>query len=140
LGSSKILKYKVIVDTNVLLQSVRHNIDLFEKLGEALLAKFEVLLPDLVIKELENLRTKGRLIERKEATLILNLIKDRVRIISTKQSFSKIDDALLSLAIDYGAILLTNDRELRRKARLLRVPVARLNIKEGRIYVEGVFD
>ncbi len=140
MGSSKILKYKVIVDTNVLLQSVRHNIDLFEKLGEALLAKFEVLLPDLVIKELENLRTKGRLIERKEATLILNLIKDRVRIISTKQSFSKIDDALLSLAIDYGAILLTNDRELRRKARLLRVPVARLNIKEGRIYVEGVFD
>jgi len=140
LGSSKILKYRIIVDTNILLQSVRHNIDLFEKLGEALLAKFEILIPDVVIKELEKLRNKGRPIERKEATLILNLVKDKVKIVSARQTFSKIDDALLSLAIDHRAILLTNDRELRRKARLLRVPVARLNIKERRIYVEGVFD
>ncbi len=140
MGSSKILKYRIIVDTNILLQSVRHNIDLFEKLGEALLAKFEILIPDVVIKELEKLRNKGRPIERKEATLILNLVKDKVKIVSARQTFSKIDDALLSLAIDHRAILLTNDRELRRKARLLRVPVARLNIKERRIYVEGVFD
>ncbi len=140
LGSIKVLKYRVVVDTNILLQAVRNNIDLFEKLADALLAKFEIIVPEVVVKELEKLRKKGRPIERREAELVFKTIINKSRIVSVKEQYSRADDAILSVTIDYNAILLTNDRELRRKARLLRIPVARLNIRERRVSVEGVFD
>jgi len=140
LGSAKILKYRVVVDTNILLQAVRNNIDLFEKLADALVAKFEVIVPEVVVRELENLRSKGRHIERREAELVFKTVISKSRIVPVREQYSRVDDAILSVAVDYNAILLTNDKELRRRARLLRIPVARLNIKERRVFVEGVFD
>ncbi len=140
LGSTKILKYRVVVDTNILLQAVRNNIDLFEKLADALVAKFEIIIPEVVVKELENLISKGRPVERKEAELVFKTVINKSKIVPVSEHYSKVDDALLSVAIDYNAILLTNDKELRRRARLLRIPVARLNIKKRRVFVEGVFD
>jgi len=140
LGSAKILKYRVVVDTNILLQSVRNNIDLFEKLADVLVAKFEIIVPEVVVKELENLRSKGRSVERREAELVLKTVINKSKIVPVSKQYSKVDDALLSVAIDYNAILLTNDKELRRRARLLRIPTARLNIKKRKVIVEGVFD
>ncbi len=140
LGSTKVLKYRVVVDTNILLQAVRNNIDLFEKLADALVAKFEIIVPEVVVRELENLRSKGRPIERREAELVFKTVISKSRIVPVREQYSRVDDAILSVALDYNAILLTNDKELRRRARLLRIPVARLNIKGRRVFVEGVFD
>ncbi|RLG72099.1 MAG: ribonuclease VapC, partial [Thermoprotei archaeon] len=45
-------------------------------------------------------------------------------------------DIILSLTSRERGILITNDRELRRKARRLNIPVGFLNIEEKRVIVE----
>lgn len=93
----------VILDTNVLIMQMEYRIDLEDQLTE-ILGSYEILIPDAVLYELEH-------IQDKHSMAAANFAK-RFRIID---SVKRGDDAILSLAINLNAVVVTNDRELRRR-------------------------
>ena len=139
LGYFKILsKIKVIVDSNILLQSVRYGIDVKESVEEALTTLCDIYIPKAVIHELENKAKYGKPSERKAAKRALEAISRMGAVIIEHENFKnmKTDDIVLALALNEKCVLITNDRELRKKAKRIGIPVGFLNIEEKRIIVE----
>jgi rRNA-processing protein FCF1 len=93
----------VIIDTNALVMQVEYRID-FEGELTALLGSFEILIPTTVHHELKNIKAKHSKTALK--------IAQRYR---TVESVKSGDEAIISLALKLNAIVLTNDRELRRR-------------------------
>lgn len=93
----------VILDTNVLIMLHEYRINLEDELT-GLLGTFEILIPEAVLHEL-------RFIENKYAKAAYRLA-ERYR---TIESVKKGDEAILSLANKLNAVVVTNDRELRRR-------------------------
>ena len=93
----------VIIDTNALVMQVEYRID-FEGELTTLLGSFEILIPTTVIHELKNIKAKH--------TKTALKIAQRYRIVESVKSG---DEAIISLALKLHAIVLTNDRELRRR-------------------------
>jgi rRNA-processing protein FCF1 len=93
----------VIIDTNALIMQVEYKID-FESELMSLLGSFEILIPMTVLNELKNIKDK-------HAKPALKLAQ-KYRII---ESIKRGDDAILNLALKLNAIVVTNDRELRKR-------------------------
>ena len=129
---------KVLVDSNILLQSVKYGIDIKEAIEEALTATCEICVPQAVVKELENKAKHGRFLEKRLAERALELINQRKFTIVQHENLKgiRVDDIVLTLASQGRYILITNDRELRRKARKLHIPVGLLNIEEKRVKID----
>lgn len=144
LGYFKVLKTKIfnaIIDTNILLLSIRYGTDIIEAIEDALLAKCEVHVPEIVIKELQRKMNEGGFKERKEAKRALEIVKNKLHVLKHDEiTYSKADDIVLTLAMQQKAILISNDKELRRRAKRLSIPTGRLDIKSKRIIIEGVFE
>lgn len=92
----------VIFDTNALIYAVRNKIDLSE---------FKLVLPKTVIEELKNLEKKldG---EEKIAVRIALKIAEKAEIVDSRSG----DQGILEIARATGSLLVTNDKELRKKA------------------------
>lgn len=139
MGYFKILnKIKVIVDSNILLQSARYGIDVKESIEEALTALCDICVPKAVVHELENKAKYGKPSERKAAKRALEAISKSKAVVIEHENLKnmKTDDIILTLALKEKCVLITNDRELRRKARRIGIPVGFLNIEEKRVIVE----
>ena len=93
----------IIIDTNALVMQMEYRID-FEGELMALLGNFEIIIPTTVIHELKNIKAKH--------TKAALKIAQRYR---TVESVKSGDEAIISLALKLNAIVLTNDRELRRR-------------------------
>jgi len=83
------------------------NIDL--ELGR-LLGAFEVVVPSTVVEELKNV---ARTQKNSEAKVALKLAA-KYRVVEAE---GRGDDAVLAVAKELGAVLLTNDSDLRKRAR-----------------------
>ncbi len=96
---------KVILDTNALLMpfEIRMNLDLAVRKA---VGDHEFLVPGPIIGELKHL-------EHKHASVALALAR-RYKIVPTKATG---DEAIIELATQTGAYVLTNDKELRSKLR-----------------------
>jgi len=137
LGYVKVLK-KVIIDSNILIQSVKYGISIKEAIEEALTMHCKIYVPEAVIKELNRKAKHGKFLEKKLAEKALSIIREQGINVLKHENLEhvKTDDIILSLTSRERGILITNDRELRRKARRLNVPVGFLNIEEKRIIIE----
>ncbi|UCG68998.1 MAG: twitching motility protein PilT [Thermoplasmata archaeon] len=93
----------VILDTNALLMMFEYRINLEDELT-GLLGTYEILIPTAVLHELRYLQNSQAKAAYKFA--------ERYR---TIESVNKGDEAILSLAIKLNAVVVTNDRELRRR-------------------------
>ena len=96
-------KCKVILDTNALLSQFRFNVDLEKELNR-LLGAFEIIVPSSVLWELDNVQDRYVRAARKFA--------ERYQIVSTEHVG---DDSIIYLAVELQAIVVTNDKELRKR-------------------------
>ena len=102
----------VILDTNFILSCVRKKIDFFNEIN---FLGLKIIIPIQVIKELENLTSKGKAKFRDEAKLSLALLK--------KNSFEKVDlkiknvdNGIVKFAKEHeDYIIATLDKEIQKK-------------------------
>jgi len=109
---------KVVLDTNILMMPFQFKIDLEGELVRNLGA-VEVYVPQACIEEL------SRLDDRKAKGALL--LAKRFKVVASK---GKGDEAVLALALELRAVLVTNDAELRQRAKGAGLKVAYLRGKD----------
>ena len=102
----------VILDTSAILMLFEFSIDLEDELIK-LLGRFHILVPSPIIEELKLLSKHGNGKKRQNAKAALELINryDKVEEKGTG------DDSVLFLAKKFDGIVVTNDRNLRKRVK-----------------------
>lgn len=118
---------KVLLDTNALLAVFQFKLDL-EKELDRLLGKYEILVPTSVVQELKTVRSKYASAALKFA--------ERYSKIKLK---GDVDKAILSFAKEGNIVVVTNDRALRKKLRINKIPVIFLRARTH-LELEGVVE
>jgi len=103
---------KVILDTSGIMMVFEFKIDLENQLRRVL-GNFEIVIPSSVINELNSISKKGKEKKKTYAKLGLSYINNY----RTKMTEGKADDDVLLLAEKYKGIIVTNDKEIRKKAK-----------------------
>jgi rRNA-processing protein FCF1 len=108
----------VLLDTNFVLLPFQRHIDIFEEIPRLVGGHVDFLLLPHILAELTWLETQGTSKEKRLAKSALVLVKQHCRIVEDSPSMIRdldADSALLYFARQMGAIVATNDSELRRK-------------------------
>ncbi len=115
----------VVLDTNALMMPYQFGINIEKELNR-LLGICRIIVPRTVVEEMEKLAEEGGEVGR-AAKLGLSIIRKRgFRLVETE---NKGDDGVLETAIKMDAAILTNDKELKKKAKELRLPI--IYLREG---------
>jgi hypothetical protein len=102
----------VVLDTNFITLPTQFKVDIFDEIAKKI-SGAKLLTVSQVVKELEALGTNGR--------VGLEMLKKfGVKIVNRP---GETDDALLKLTVERKGVLCTNDRELKRRALGMNVPV-----------------
>lgn len=110
--------YCVIFDTNALIYAVKNKLDF---------SNFNLVIPKAVVDELLNLEEILPGEEKIAVRVALKLI-EKAKVVESEKG----DEGILEVAKRLGCGIITNDRELRRKAEKLGVAVG--YIKRGKIF------
>ncbi len=116
----------VILDTNALMMLFEFSIDLEAELTR-LLGSYCIFVPTIVLDELRLLSEKGKGKQKIIAKSALTLSKN-YKCMQTHLTGS-VDESLISLAKENDGIVLTNDRELRKKLKEMDLKVIFLRAK-----------
>ncbi|MEM1588530.1 MAG: hypothetical protein QXL69_00285 [Candidatus Bathyarchaeia archaeon] len=120
-----------MLDSNILISALKNRIQLFKEIEEAILAKVEFITIPAVIKELEKLSVKGGKIG-KYASLALNLMLNKCKLINFEASKKQVDEALIEASFKLDAIVATLDLDLKRKLRKANRPI--ITLRGNRVY------
>jgi rRNA-processing protein FCF1 len=130
------LPVKVILDSNFLMAPFQFHIDIFEELEYLLQKKVDFIVPSSVKLELTSISARGGE-GAAEASLALQLAS-RCRVVDvTLQPQETVDDAIVKAAQKLGAVVATNDIELKKRLRDINIPVVYLREK-SKLEVEGI--
>jgi len=99
----------VVVDANALMMPFQFSLNIDLEL-ERLLGSFEMVVPSSVLVELKRVAVEQKASQAKGALKLSAKYR-------THPTAGTGDDAVLAAAVELGAILLTNDTGLRRRAR-----------------------
>lgn len=117
---------QVILDTNFLMIPGLYGVDIFSELDRILDRKHEILVPEVVIGELEHLEEEGDSSERRAASLALDLASRTEEIPSQGPA----DEEIIRLARgDDRVVVGTNDSDLKKRVRNEGIPVIFLRQK-----------
>ncbi len=114
---------KIIMDTSSLEYINSLKKDMFEGIEQYFDEKIEYYVTEGVLRELEE-HTKEKGNRGTSAKLTLNLLKSHIerkrlkRIVEAPEYAYSVDDALIKVSKDMNGILLTQDKELRKKAKI----------------------
>ncbi|GEM_PF-87109 len=108
----------VILDSNALMMQFQFHVDIEKEVRRILNINFDVVVPRVVVHELERLAKEGAHKEAGEARMALELAKT-FRIEETPLDG---DTAVLRLAEKLNAIVVTNDKRLRAMLRAKDIP------------------
>ena len=108
----------VILDSNALMMQFQFHVDIEKEVRRILNINFDVVVPRVVVHELERLAKEGGHKESGEARMALELAKT-FRIEETPLDG---DTAVLRLAEKLNAIVVTNDKRLRAMLRAKDIP------------------
>ena len=127
---------KVILDSNFLMIPFQFNLDVFQEIEFLLQKKVDFIVPSAVKSELTRLSTRGGE-GAAEASLALQLAS-RCRVVEVSlETNETVDDAIVKASQKLGAVVATNDIELKNRLKLLKVPVVYLRDK-SKLEVDGV--
>lgn len=127
---------KVILDSNFLMVPFQFNLDVFQEIEFLLQKKVDFIVPSAVKSELTGLSARGGE-GAAEASLALQLAS-RCRVVEvTLESNETVDDAIVKASQKLGAVVATNDIELKNRLKLLKVPVVYLRDK-SKLEVDGI--
>ncbi len=124
---------KVILDTNILVYSAKQKVDLVSAIKQELGTTVTIVVPNLVLKELEILKEKAKKGSDKQAAkLALQIIKfSKLKQVRLEEGHT--DKQILTWAKENKAIILTNDSEFRRKLKAEKIPTGFL--RQGKFLV-----
>jgi len=112
------------------------NLDVFQEIEFLLQKKVDFIVPSAVKSELTGLSTRGGE-GAAEASLALQLAS-RCRVVEvTLETNETVDDAIVKASQKLGAVVATNDIELKNRLKLLKVPVVYLRDK-SKLEVDGI--
>jgi len=116
-------RYLILADTSFLLAPYDFKLNIIEELERVIDGNFTLLVPSFCVDEINRLIRKG-FIMRQKGRLALELIKKHATVLKacTKEGES-VDDAIIRIAKEIGAIVATGDREIRKKLRKEGIPV-----------------
>ena len=127
---------KVILDSNFLMAPFQFHVDVFEELEYLLQKKIDFIVPSAVKLELTSISSRGGE-GAAEASLALQLAS-RCRVVDVNlKPQETVDDAIVKAAQKLGAVVATNDIELKKRLRDINVPVVYLREK-SKLEVEGI--
>lgn len=127
---------KVILDSNFLMIPFQFHIDIFQEIEYLLQKKVDFIVPSAVKQELTSISARGGE-GSSEASLALQLTS-RCRIVEVSlQPEETVDDAIVKAAQKLSGVVATNDIELKKKLRAIRVPVVFMRDK-SKLEIEGV--
>ncbi len=105
---------KIIIDTNALMSMVEFKTDLFAALENACDFKYEVMVLEGTLHELQKIQQEQRGKFKRAAALVLAVLKaKRIPVIPEAENYF-VDDVLVQQSRE-GALVLTQDRGLKRK-------------------------
>ena len=105
---------RVLLDTNMLMAVAQFRVDIFRQLQELCDFTYEVAVLDKTIAELEHIKATQRSAAHAAARVALQLVKlKKIHIIETPEG--KGVDALLAELSHQGAIVATQDKELKQQ-------------------------
>lgn len=127
---------RVILDSNFLMIPIQFHVDIFREFDELLNQKVETIIPSPVYDEIQRIAC-GKSKLAKEAKLALKIAEKSDVLEVELEPGESADDLIVRLAREWGCLVATNDRELRRRLRSLMVPVIYLRQK-SRLAIEGL--
>lgn len=129
--------FKVALDTNVLLM-IADGVRVFDHIEEELETRPEYLVITPVLDELKKLATTGSIALSRKASLALRAVELYCKVVDYPlHPGEKVDDALVRFASETGAIVATNDKELRAKLRERGLSEIYLREESMRMRFEG---
>lgn len=107
---------KIVLDTNMLLSALEFRVDLFNEINALLPGRNVFFVPVQVMKELDSLEAKGRKLALRIKVIKGLLKENNVGLLEIKAGNA--DDALV-MAAEKKFIVATNDRELKKRIKLV---------------------
>ena len=108
----------VILDSNALMMQFQFHVDIEREVRRILDINFDIVVPTVVLLELERLAKEGMQKEAGEARMALELAKT----FRVEETPADGDTAILRLAEKLNAIVVTNDKRLRARLRAKAIP------------------
>jgi uncharacterized protein len=124
------------LDANFFFVPSQFNLDIFEELENLLNQRFEAVLLSSTQKELQGLAESGSQKIRQQAELGLKLAEKCSFVSVEKGPMETYDDVIVRVAAEWRSPVATNDRELRKRLRVVGVPVIFLRQKH-RLALDG---
>ncbi len=119
----------VVIDTNFIVYCAKQKIDFISELGRILDSNFRVIVPSLVLDELQKLAAskKTKMVDREAAMLALQIIeKNREKgVIYVEERGAETADGAILLNDKKGIIVATLDKALRQRLKNAKILVIR---------------
>jgi rRNA-processing protein FCF1 len=127
---------KVIVDSNFLMIPSKFRIDIFRELPRTLNRRVEVIVLSPVYEELHNISLREHPKISKQAEMALKIIEG-LEIVDIKSIPEEtVDNIIIRIAKEWNCPVATNDGELRKKLRKIKIPV--IYLRQGvRLEIDG---
>jgi len=118
---------KIILDTNFLITALKFRINLSYTFFDRFSHRYEIVLLESVKKEFEILISRGI----KEAKLALAIGEKYAKFIPIEKLDEnlEVDNILINYAIENDGIIATNDKSLKKKAKIARIQVLTIKNK-----------
>ncbi len=120
---------KVVIDTNFIVYCAKQKIDFIEEIGRVLDSKFKIIVPSIVLAELQKLATtrKTKRTDREAAILALQIIDGNREqgIISIMEAKAETADGAILQNDERDTIIATLDRALRQRLKNAKILVIR---------------
>ena len=128
---------KIILDSNALFVPLQFKIDIFSEVERLLNRHVNLILLSPVKQELKFLATKESSKTRREAAFALKLAAKCKYVTVDSDEKTLIDDIIINVAKTWNCPVFTNDSQLRKKLRDIRVPVIYVRQK-SRLEIDGL--
>lgn len=106
---------KILLDTNFLLVPYQFKVDIFSEIDRIIIAKYEIIVLDKTVEELENIVKNQKGKDKEAAKFALKLIENKKPIMIKTNNDKKTDDIILDYAIKEDYLVATQDKDLKRK-------------------------
>ncbi|HWG90368.1 MAG TPA: PIN domain-containing protein, partial [Candidatus Thermoplasmatota archaeon] len=125
-------KRAVVLDTNAVMMQFQFHVDIETEVRRVLDIPYEIIVPSVVVDELQRLEKSNNAKEAQEARLALEFAK-QFRVVEAP---GEGDTAILRLAEQLHAVVVTNDKILRARLRAKDIPNIHMRSKAF-LTVEG---